>query len=104
MMEWQLNPIDMVRLRGRPCGEAPVATLEVKRQAEGVAERFGGEHLVDRARGAHPSVADQQHVGEARGDLLGVMGDQHLRRTGRIGTKCVEPSQQVFATAQVEAG
>lgn len=53
MMEWQLNPIDMVRLRGRPCGEAPVATLEVKRQAEGVAERFGGEHLVDRARGAH---------------------------------------------------
>ena len=52
----------------------------------------------------HPALAQQQRVGEARRDLLDVVGDQHGgRRVGVVGEHR-QRGDQVLAAAEVEPG
>ena len=70
----------------RPCGPAVAVPLDVRAAARTSRDRFSAVSVVlDRARRDDPPLAQQQHVGERRRDLLDVVGDQHQRR--RVGSR-----------------
>ena len=48
--------------------------------------------------------AHEQHVGEAVGDLLDVVGDEDRRRGGRVRGDVAEPADQVVAGGEVQPG
>ena len=66
------------RATGRP---AAVLVASASAACRTSSERFSSVSTsLQRAGGDHPALAQQQRVGEARRDLLDVVGDQHRRR------------------------
>src|SRR4051794_14306949 len=78
-------------------------TFDHQRQPEGPREVVGGQGDLERARRDDAPLAHEQDVGEGRGDLLDVVGDQHECRRVGVGREGAEAGDEVLATAEVEA-
>ena len=91
--------------RSRTEGEESSApAFEGDLHVEALRERVGREDVVDRSDPLHPAVAQQQHMVEARRDLVDVMGDEHGCRRRRIRRQPGEPVHEVFTATEIESG
>jgi hypothetical protein len=91
-------------LRGGSGGEPVAGPLDDEWYAERPRQVLTGERLTEQALRHDRAVAHQQRVGEARRDLLDMVGDQHHRRGGRILRQPRQAGHEILATAQVQPG
>ena len=93
------------RLRRSGEGDEPaVAPLERDGGVEAGRQGPGGERLVERTRGQDPPGPQQEGVGEAGRDLLGVVGDENGRRGVEGGGEVGQPGDERLPAAEVEPG
>ena len=85
-------------------GEASVAVLEAHGFGKDPGEVGGGEHLPAGPGGEGASAAEQQGMGESRGDFLDVVGDEDEAGSGRVAGEGVDEGEEAFAGDRVEAG
>ena len=71
---------------------------------EGASQVFGGEDGINQSFCHNFTLIQQHGVGEAIGDLLHVVSDQHDRGRVRVGGQPREPVDEFFAAAEVESG
>ena len=83
---------------------AAVFGAQAQRHGEGLGEVFLGEGLGDRAGGNQLPVAQQHRVGESRGDLFEVVGDQHHGGGFLVVGQFAQARHQVLAAGKVQPG
>ena len=93
----------VVRLHGHR-GPAAGRPAHIDRVVEAGADGRGRECLIDGACGDGLSVAQQQGVAGAGGQILQVVGHQNRCERGYFGAQQVDAGEQLLAGGQVEAG